>query len=138
MIHDAFYLIESQPRLSDHLRGRTDPDFAEILTEPALIHQREGDRTGWTAEDHATQIKILFLVRLREYIPLASDEDAARILGSSRISVDLFDRWWVVRRFVVEDNTEGLLALLRPVLGKVTATGNSMVDHWLTSIRDHD
>ncbi len=136
MTYDAFYLIECRPKLADHLRGRTDDGFAEMLTEPVLIRNREGDRTAWTPEDHATAIKILFLARLREYTPLVSDEDAARILSSSRISVSLFDRWWVVRRFLVEDDRDGLLTFLRPVLGNVEATGNPLVDNWLTWARD--
>jgi hypothetical protein len=136
MVHDMFYLIEPRPELAAQLQGRTDPDFAEILTEPVLIRNREGGRSFWTTDDHAIKVKLLFLTRLREYSPLASDEDAMRILESPRISVGLFDKWWVIRPFGIEDDTEGMLAYLRPLLGKVDPSGNPRVDGWLAWVGD--
>lgn len=136
MTYHAFYLIDPRPELIDHLRKQTDADLACILTEPVLIRNREADRSDWTAEEHTLAVKLLFLARLRGYLPLRSDEDARRLLGSDRIDVELFDRWWLIQRLVLEEDTDQMVTFLRPVLDKVVATGNDAVDHWLNSMHD--
>src|SRR5438874_1170964 len=107
-VFDAFYLIEPRPELRQHLRDRTDPDFADILLESILIRNREGGQTVWMPDNYANKIKLLYLARLREYTPLMGDEDAERLLGSSRVSVWVFDRWWSIRRLEVENDADEL------------------------------
>ena len=134
MTYDAFYLIDPRTELVDHLRKQPDADLGDILTEPALIRNRETDRSDWSAKDHTVAVKLLFLARLREYLP--SDEDAARLLGSDRISVEVFDRCWRIRRLILEDDAEQMLTFLRPLLDKVTPTGHGVVDSWLNSMNN--
>src|SRR5262249_38694817 len=126
--------IEPRPQLAQHLRGRTEPDFADILLESVLIPNREGDRIVWTAASHATRLKLLYLARLREHTPLASAPDAERVLGSARVSATLFDRWWTIRRREVENDREELVCSLRPVQGKIDPPDDELVAAWLQAV----
>jgi hypothetical protein len=131
---DAFYLIEPRPDLRPQLLGQTDRDFAEMLLDCVLLSNKEGGRTVWTNENHAATVKLLFLARLQEYGPLASDEDAERLLGSSRINVATFDKWWTIRRFVVEENCEELVQFLRAAREKLDRPQNEIVAAWITQV----
>jgi hypothetical protein len=133
-LYDAYYLVEPRLELAPQLYGKTDAEFAELLLEPSLIRNVEGGRTIWKNDNHAATVKLLFLARLREYDPLSADSDAERLLGSSRINVATFDRWWTLRRFVVDESCEDLIAFLRAARAKVDACGDELVAAWLASV----
>jgi hypothetical protein len=119
---------------SQHLAGRTEPDIADILLEPVLIRNREGGQTVWMPDNYANKIKLLYLARLREYTPLAADEDAERLLRSSRVSTSVFDRWWSIRRLEVENDTEELVHFLKRVQDKVDPPNDEYVAGWLERV----
>src|SRR5436305_1618433 len=106
MTGNWFFLIEPRSNLVSHLRGKTEPDFIDILSEPVLIRSREGCRASEIKGYREAKVKLLFLARLREYDPLSSDAEAARLLGDDRISTGLFDRWWTIREFGLEEDAE--------------------------------
>jgi len=133
----AQYLIEPRPELAPWLSGRVDPDLADILLEPVVLVNPEGGRSVWTSIDHALTVKLVYLASLRQYTPLESDAGFESALGSPRISLELFDRWWTLRLLPGSDNTEGLRQFLARHFNSVKRTGNELVDSWLAWVRDH-
>jgi len=108
-----------------------DQDFAEILLEPILIRNTEDDRSAWRPEDHILLVKLLYLARIREYSPCASDDAAHKWFGSDRVSGEIFDRWWTIRAPELEGSDEDLAYFLKPMKEKILSTGNSLVDDWV-------
>jgi len=133
----AQYLIEPRPELAAWLCGRVEPDLADILLEPAVLVNPEGGRSVWMPQDHALTVKLVYLASLRQYTPLETDAGFEAALGSTRISVGLFDRWWTLRLLPGSDNTESLRQFVVKHLGSVERTGNELVDSWLEWVRDH-
>lgn len=88
-------------------------------------------KPAWRLFDIAVAIKLMYLAQLREYGPLQSDEGAQTILGSNRVSVDLFDRWWTIRKLEFGGPTEDKQELLGLMLDKIEPTGNGVVDCWV-------
>ncbi len=134
-LHDALYLVEPLPALVAHLRERVDRDLAEVLLEPRLFRRREGGNSNWLHADGEAAAKLLFLASLREYDSLQSPEGFAAVFGSAAVSVALFDRWFQVRRLVVDQELELLEPWLRNCPQPVESTGRFMVDRWLSGVR---
>jgi len=131
MQHIRYYLIEPRPDAVAHFRDRGDQDFAEILLEPILIRNTEGGRSAWRPEDHVLRVKLLYLARIREYSPCASDDAARKWFGCDRVSGEIFDRWWTIRAPELEGCDEELAYFLEPMKEKILSTGNSLVDDWV-------
>jgi hypothetical protein len=130
---DAFYLVEPLPALAQHLRGHADPNLTEILLEPLLFRRREGGSSDWLNADREALAKLLFLASLREYAK--SEEGFAALFGSASVSVAVFDRWFQVRRFEIEQELELLEPGLRESPLPVEPTGRLAVDEWLSKVR---
>jgi hypothetical protein len=105
---EAFFLVEPRSHLAEHLRGRVEPDFAEVLLEPRLYRRVESSQTFWTESQRRAQVKLRYLGSLREYDEFAKDVGSSHVFGSTIPCVDLFDQWSVVRRFLIDDDL-GLL-----------------------------
>ena len=131
----AQYLIAPRAELSAWLGGRVDPDLTDILLEPDVLVNPEGGRSVWMPQDHALTVKLVYLASLRQYTPLESDAGFESALGSPRISVGLFDRWWTLRLLPGSDSTESLLQFVAKHLDSVERTGNELVDSWLEWVR---
>jgi hypothetical protein len=135
---DAYYLIEPRSELREHLHRRVDDALADILLEPIVLCNSEGGRTIWTEKDHAMTVKLTFLASLKQYDPpLGTDAGFEHVLGSSLISIDLFDRWWTIRRLMLDDSTKMLWPYLANNLDRVKRTGNTLVDAWLAWVKQH-
>jgi hypothetical protein len=130
---EAFYLIEPRPELANHLLGQVDPDFAEVLLEPRLYRRQEGGNSAWLHADRLAQAKLVFLASLREYDLVVDDAGFAAVFGSAVVSVELFDRWFTVRRLEVEQELELLEARLREPGLRVEPSGRPLVDLWLSA-----
>ena len=124
MQFSAFYLIEARPELSERVPILSDPVLERHLLEPEMISKLEGGRSRWTKEDHTLTIKLLFLAQIKEYTPLSSDAVFERLFGSHRLSTSLFDRWWTIRRFEVNESAEGLYSELKRFRHLVDLTDN--------------
>lgn len=134
-LYDAFFLIEPRPALRERLVGRTDPDLAELLEQPVLIRKRENTGSAWRHNERLAQVKLLFLASVAEYTPLNDPAEFELVFGSTRLSEALFDRWWIARRFVVDEDWESLEARLRAQVNRVDATDNPRIDQWLSEPR---
>jgi hypothetical protein len=131
MLHTHYYFIEPRPEAATRFRDRDHQDFADILLEPVLISDAAADRSGWRHEDHVLRVKLLYLARIREWPPCASDEDARKWFGGDRVSGEVFDRWWTIRCLDFEGSDSELAEFLGPVKEKILPTGNSLVDEWV-------
>jgi hypothetical protein len=132
---EAFYLVEPRPELAEHLRGRVESDFADVLLDPQLFRREEHSRTMWFEPQRLAQAKLLFLASLRQYTPLADDAGFAAVFGSAAISVEQFDRWFTVRRFQVDEELNVLEGWSRQFIGRVEPSGVPLVDEWLAEVR---
>jgi hypothetical protein len=103
--------------------------------EPRLFHQREGGNSDWLHADREAAAKLLFLASLREYGLLQRAEGFAAVFGSAVVSVALFDRWFRVRRFAVDQELELLELWLRECPLPVEPSGRFVVDRWLSGVR---
>ncbi len=138
MQYDALYMIEPSAALPEHLRGRVEPDFAEVLLEPQLYRRAEHDRSMWLKPQRLAQAKLLFLASLRQYAPIDDDDKFSAVFGSAAISVDLFDHWFMIHRLGIDDDLDNLEVGLRAVIDRVVPPGIPLVDSWLSELRHQD
>lgn len=136
--YEAFYLVEPRPELADQLRGRVEPALADVLLEPRLFRRLEGGNSDWLQADREAAAKLLFLASLREYAPLDEPAGFAAVFGSAGLSVGLFDRWFVARRLLVDQELDLLERWLRECPDGAEPTGMPVVDRWLTELRGPD
>jgi hypothetical protein len=125
----AYYLISAKPSLKRRLRrlGAS----AELATRSVLVGNPEGGRSVWKPGDHATLVKIAFLVeRFRREGKSRSDTFAA-LFGSADLTPRLFDRWWTMERYEMATETPHLRPWLRDVRQHIPSTGNRHVDSWI-------
>lgn len=126
----AVYLIESLPVLAAFLAARvSDAVLLELLLRPVVLANHEGGKTDWKAEDNTEYVKIVFLASLHDYTPLVSDEGFAAVFGTDELTVELFNRWWSIRRLDIDNDTDWYMPLLAGCLrrGKVGAVANPRV-----------
>ncbi len=132
MVVVTLYLIEPRPCLGERLQKRFEPELGELLLEPMIFSNKEGGYGSvWTDEDHLLTIKLLFLAQLREYTPLSEEKTIEEVFGSSRLSAEVFDHWWTIRKIGFRRDAESVYPLLKRLLPAVERTGNRLVDEWL-------
>lgn len=134
MLHTIFFLIEPKDEAMKAFPLNAG-DFSDTLLEPLLISRSHADRSPWRENDLEAVVKILYLARLREYTPLAPDSNAESILGSSRIALNVFDRWWSIRRFRMEEGpSEAMENYLSRIAIKFVPTGNQLIDEFVNRL----
>lgn len=109
---------------------------ADILLQPVLTSRTWSDRSAWRQDAVAMAVKLLYLARVREYEFLSSSSDARRVLGSDGITVQVFDRWWILRELPWEEPSEYWEDYLAAVSEHVEATGDLAVDDMLRVISE--
>lgn len=137
MNHTAYFLIEPNVGAKLEFPVRAESGISDILLQPILTSRNYADRSAWRVTDSQLAVKLLYLARLREYVPLTDDESALKILGSAVIAEDVFDRWWSIRIFRMEEGpSEQLHDYLAARIEKVEPTGNPLLDEWLKSLKN--
>jgi hypothetical protein len=134
----AMYLIEPLLSLAAFLTARvSDAVLREMLLQPVVLANTEGGKTDWTADDETEYVKLVFLASLHEYNTLVSDEGFAAAFGTDVLSVELFDRWWSIRRLDIDNDTAWYKPQLAGCLqrGKVAAANPKVVKRleWIAS-----
>jgi hypothetical protein len=136
--YDALYLVEPLPALADRLRQSDDAGLADLLLEPRLYRQREGGNSDWLFADREEVAKLLFLASLREYSPLDGPAGFAAVFGEACVSAAVFDRWFRLRRFMVEDDLATLEVRLRECPLPIVPSGRFVVRRWLAGVHSPD
>jgi hypothetical protein len=134
----VLYVIEPRVEFAAWLTGRVSPDIAEALLRPVTYHSQEKDDPSWLDADCLLKVKLVFLHDLRNdyQAPLSNDETFSGLFGTIRMSQDMFDRFWTIRRYQASrelGRSEGLLAYSTE---PAEPTGSPQVDEWLARIRD--
>jgi hypothetical protein len=129
------FLVEPRLELREQVQRLADADLADYVLTPQLLVQRHGCRKVILEDSFATRVKLLYLASIRDLAPLTDDADAECLLGSARIAVPVFDRWWQVREISECEGVEEMFGYVKRVLGKVDDTGYTWVDEWLHTLR---
>ncbi len=97
------YLIEPTARLTEQLNAALEANFALVLLERIVVAKSHQSSLNIELEQaNITEIKIAFLARLLidrvwDYATQFTD-----LFGSSELSTELFDRWWVLSEIECE------------------------------------
>ncbi|CUI07458.1 hypothetical protein [Massilia antarctica] len=135
MRHEVYFLIDPTEAARREFPLRADPDLAMILLDYLLTSRAHYGSYLWGEEEGELVVKLLHLARMREYDGLSDSESAMRILGSDRISVDVFDQWWTIRRLEMEEGpSEDMHDFLIALVDSVIPTGNDVVDDWVKQL----
>ena len=127
MRHSVFYLITPKPELLT-LVSSFDEGTRSLFADEQLWENNEGGKSSWTIEGHEAKSKFAFLVNMcREYEGLAELE---RVIPKSKISIELFDKYWSIKRYEAQGNTEEAEVKAIPK-ENVQLTGMPDVDNWL-------
>lgn len=136
MQHTVYFLIEPNDRAKHEFPVRAETSIADILLGSILTSRNCADHSGWRVTDSQLAVKLLYLARLREYVPLVEDECALKILGSASIAENVFDRWWSIRLFGMEEGpSEQMHGYLAACVDKAEPTGSQLLNEWIASLK---
>ena len=131
----AYYVIKGKKELLEFLLSKVDEEFASIFYDGEVFENSEGGRTAWASNEHTTRVKLLYLTYLRcEYLQTVKEYEY--IFETDEISVALFDRWWTIERFVMDETTESYSDEIAKYIDHVKETGNACVDSWIQRLKN--
>lgn len=126
----GYYLIQPNKAFKTKLKEvEIDDDFRSIIDRVSLWSSNKvGD--GW---DDISKIKLLFMANLMQDY---SREVYAKLFSSSQISVAVFDRWWMIERYLEDESFEEIESKLESeVICQFKSTGIEKVDFWIEEIK---
>jgi hypothetical protein len=130
MKYEAYYVIKPKLELLDKLDGY---ENSEVLTEKVLWQGSEGGRTAWTESDYICRVKLLFLLHIKyEY---SNIEEYKIIMEHNPISIESFDKWWKIERYVVEENIKNIEMSIKELKGvSIQNTNKPVIDSWIDNL----
>ncbi|MBD2004121.1 MULTISPECIES: hypothetical protein [Cyanophyceae] len=127
----AYYAIKPTVAFKEKLANLDlDPDLVDILSETVFWnYHRAGD-----TEDDIIEVKLLFIANLMsEYLPT---DLYKKILEQSCISLEVFDKWWTLERYFVDETFSDVEKRIEPSVGThFVKTGRKRVDLWIDEIQ---
>ena len=134
MKYEAYYLIRPKERLARRLSA-SPSDMADILLETRLWSCGEGGRTVWGTEEYEAKVKLLFVANLvSEY---SHDADFHQLFDDLTVSVEVFDTWWSLERYTVDETCETIESQLSPaVVNSIVEPSVPLVDKWVSYLRE--
>ncbi|MBD1835366.1 hypothetical protein H6F61_22435 [Cyanobacteria bacterium FACHB-472] len=127
----AYYVIKPTVAFKEKLANLDlDPDFVDILSETVFwSYHRVSD-----TEDDVLEVKLLFLANLMsEYL---QTELYKKVLGQSCISLEVFDNWWTLERYFIDETFSDVEKRIEPsIVTHFTKTGRKRVDLWIDKIQ---
>lgn len=125
MRSEVIYFIEPKPELLRAVEG-IDATMSDIFTEEVVLKGNESDRSSWTKDDYVERAKLSFLIDLHsEY---SGAEEFKSLLGTDKLSISFFDKFWSVRRREISMNVEEIDDVSS---NDISLTGNKNIDGWL-------
>ena len=133
MLMNGYYVIEPTAALKEKLT-LLDPDLAELISETVFWDYHRVSHAGKT-EDDIAEVKLLFLANLMsEYL---SGDSYQELLGTSCISLEVFDEWWTVKRYLVDESFADVEKRLDSSLASYfVKTGRERVDLWIEKMQN--
>ena len=131
---NGYYLIEPTANLKEKLT-LLDPDLAELISETLFWDYHRVAYLQGNTGDGIAEVKLLFLANLMsEYL---SGDLYQEILGTSSISLEVFDKWWTVKRYLVDESfAEVEKRLDSSVVSYFVKTGIERVDMWIDKMQN--
>jgi hypothetical protein len=134
LLINGYYVIDQTATLKEKLT-LLDPDLAELLSETVFWdYHRVGDIHGNIGDDIA-EVKLLFLANLMsDYL---SKDLYQELLGTSCISLEVFDKWWTVKRYLIDESFADVEQRLdSSVVSFFVKTGIGRVDLWIDKMQN--
>lgn len=142
MIHHIFYQVQPTSVLTEWLeQHEAHSDVMNLIAVPQLwVHTVKG-QSALDGTDIDLQAKLLYLANLNHlYI---RENDAAldvqtiliELLGAAPWTSAVFDRWWTLHRYELEESSEAVIDdLAHQDLAVLAKTGQPGVDAWLDTL----
>jgi hypothetical protein len=132
MRYTAYYLFRPQETLQQTVSPNS--EIAEILLSDTLWSSDEGGISAWQEADYIARMKLLFLVYIvKEY---SHCEEFPEKLRWSSVSLDTFDTFWTLDRYLLEESREAIEDTLGSGdLELVVTPETPLVVSWLASLR---
>lgn len=127
----AYYVIEPTAFFKKKLVSLyLDTELVDILCETVFWSYNRAGNT----EDDISEVKLLFLANLMsEYLEM---DTYKKVLESSSISLDVFDKWWTIKRYFIDESFSDIEKRIDPsVAGHLIKTGVQRVDLWIDKMQ---
>ncbi|NES95923.1 MAG: hypothetical protein F6K32_11935 [Desertifilum sp. SIO1I2] len=127
----AYYVIEPTLSFKKKLVNLDiDNALVEILSETVLWSYHRAGNT----EDDISEVKLLFLANLMsEYLEI---EVYKKVLDTFSISLDVFDKWWTIKRYFVDEVFSEIEKRIDPsVASHLIKTDRKRVDLWIDKMQ---
>jgi hypothetical protein len=124
------YTVTPREELRHSIRG--DTLLAEMLAQVWEVEIERGGYSYWEPEDFDAQAALAVLAELYE----VQDSDPALfreiLLASASSALELFDRWWTIKRSNYDEFILGDLSrVCDATVTQLPETGRPQVDYWL-------
>ncbi len=126
----VFYVVKPKAILVDRARA-LDETIGKSLTEVTTWLDEEITHSGWSNNDYIVAVKLIYLAYL--YEDFKDEPETQFLFNESLIRFELFDKWWSIERFELNDNIrEAEHSLERLTKENIQLTGNRSIDTWLS------
>ncbi len=133
MMQKRFYLIRPSPKLQEKLLSYPADSPATLLRDPMLWSHDESSRPF--PSEYLVWAKLLFLAHLLLEYPQLSE--LKEIFGAPTISLEQFDKWWLIEQYVSDGDFADVEHCLTPdILSYFVKTDMLTVDAWISHYQD--
>ncbi|WP_055073884.1 hypothetical protein [Pseudanabaena sp. 'Roaring Creek'] len=134
----GYYLISP----NDHLRTKLlqieiDNDILDLLSTNQFweYYVGVGNSFGDNCED-ILEVKLLFLASLMSTY-LTENNLYKTIFETDDISLETFDNWWNIQRYLIDETFEGIKSTIPPSVRKhFVKTGIFRIDRWIEEMQE--
>lgn len=137
MEYQSHYLIEPNSALIEVFA--TYPQLSSIHNCYTLWSKDEGGYTSFNEDDYVLQVKLVFLLQLKKKLSTNANETTIEfrnvLFGNHPLTVEIFEKWWTIRRFTGYIDFFNILRIIdQELLDELGDSGNRRVDNWIRSI----
>lgn len=130
MRYSTFYLITPKSELIA-LTSSFEEGTQSLFTDEQLWENNEGGRSSWSLEGYKAKSKLAFMINMiGEYAGLPELEV---IFPNGKISIELFDKFWSIKRYELQGNTIEVETRSIPKEA-IDFTGLPDVDSWMSEL----
>lgn len=129
----GYYIITPSNLLKNRLAVLDlEPDLKEFISQAKLW---ERDRVNPVeSEGDIDEVKLLFLANIKS-VYLGKNQ-YEKIFDSHQISLDVFDKWWQIKRYFIEEHfAEVEEEIESDIVMDFVKTGRERVDLWIDSLQ---
>lgn len=139
LLMHGYYVIKPNDTLTKRLTQikSIDADLVEVLSEVVLWTHHKVNLVESHPEGDIAEIKLLFLAHLMsEYL---SDGLYEELLELSWISVEVFDKWWIIERYLLDTDFADIEEKIPSTVANFfVKTGIERVDLWIDKMQNKE